>query len=133
MPDTVVAVGEAVETGNLTLTVNSVEESKGKDFATPTDGNKFIILNVTFANGGSDTEVVSTLLMMSLLDKANTKYSIDIMAMTLGEKTADGEVPAGGELTGIVGFQIPEGMDLGDLTFVFEPMINGSPVGVQLQ
>lgn len=67
---------------------------------------------------------------MSLIDSNGNKYDIDIGAAVLAEQTPDGTVPAGGSLEGGVGFQVP--VDAEGLVFVFEPLINGDPVGVTL-
>lgn len=130
LPATIVRIGEPVRSGNLTLTVTGVEEPAGDDFFKPNSGNKFVIVRVTFENGGSQAESVSTLLQMSLIDANGTKYDLDISAAVLAEQTPDGEVPVGGSLSGGVGFQVP--VNAQGLVFVFNPIINGEPVGVQL-
>jgi hypothetical protein len=116
--------------GNLTLTVTGVEEPAGSDFFQPDAGNKFIIVRTVFENSGSSEEVVSTLLQMSLVDAAGTKYDLDILAAALADQTPDGSVPAGGSLEGGVGFQVPA--DATGLVFIFEPLLGGEPVGVAL-
>lgn len=130
IPATVVAVGESVDVGNLTMTVTGVEEPAGDDFFKPDAGNKFLIVRVSFTNNGGEAESVSTLLQMSLVGADGTKYDLDISAAVIAEQTPDGEIAAGDTLEGGVGFQVPA--DAAGLVFVFDPIINGEPVGVQL-
>jgi hypothetical protein len=132
MPATVVAIGDTVEVGpGLTMTITGVEEPAGDSFFKPEEGNRFLIVRASFANSGSETQPISTLLQMALLDSSGTKYDIDILAATLAEQTPDGDVPAGGTLEGGAGFQIPS--DATGLVFVFSPLIDGEPVGVALE
>jgi hypothetical protein len=131
-PATVVAVGEPVQVGNLTLTVTGVEEPEGDgSLLKPEAGNKFLVVRTVFENSGGAAEPISTMLQMTLVDQSGKEYKLDILAATLAEQTPDGEVPAGGKLEGGVGFQVPE--DATGLTFVFSPLIGGDPVGVALE
>lgn len=131
LPATIVAVGDSFEAGSgLTMTVLSLEEPAADDFLKPDEGNKFVIVRAVVENSGGEAQPVSSLLQMSLYDGAGNKYDLDILAATLAEQTLDGEVPAGGSLEGGVGFQIP--VDASGLVFVFNPLIDGEPVGVAL-
>lgn len=131
LPATIVAVGDTFEAGSgLTMTVLGLEEPAADDFLKPDEGNKFVIVRAVVENGGGEAQPVSSLLQMSLYDGAGNKYDLDILAATLAEQTLDGEVPAGGSLEGGVGFQIPA--DASGLIFVFNPLIDGEPVGVAL-
>ena len=131
LPAQIVAIGDSVTLGDITLTVTGVEEPKGDSFFTPDEGNKFLIVRTVFENTGSDEEVVSTLLQMSLLDADGTKYEIDILAATLAEQTPDGTIAAGAKLEGGAGFQVPT--EASGFTFVFAPLLGGDPVGVALE
>jgi len=131
LPATIVALGEAIDLGSgLSLTVTEVEEPKGDSLFTPESGNKFVIVRATFENSGSSSQTVSSLLQMSLRDRTGQSYSIDIKAAVLASETLDGEVPAGGSLSGGAGFQVP--VDATGLLFVFEPLFGGESVGVSL-
>jgi hypothetical protein len=124
-------MGETIDLGSgLSLTVTGVEEPKGDSLFAPESGNRFVIVRATFENSGSSSQTVSSLLQMSLRDRNGQSYSIDIKAAVLASETLDGDVPAGGSLSGGAGFQVP--VDVTELLFVFEPLFSGEPVGVIL-
>lgn len=129
-PARLVAIGEPVSIGNLTLTVTGVEQPAGDSVFVPDSGKRFLIVRAVFTNAGPTPEPVSTLQQMELLDAAGRNYPIDLYATILAEKSPDGEVPAGGSLTGGVGFQVPIGA--AGLVFVFRPAPDGEAVGVAL-
>lgn len=131
LPSTIVGIGDQVSVGDgLSLTVTAVEAPEGNEFFTPEEGNQFLIVRATFDNSGSEAQPVSSLLQMSLLDEAGNSYDLDLIATVLAEQTLDGEVPAGGSLSGGAGFQVPAGTP--GLVFVYNPLIDGTPVGVVL-
>jgi predicted small lipoprotein YifL len=131
LPSTIVGIGDQVSVGDgLNLTVTGVEAPEGDQFFTPEAGNQFLIVRATFENSGSTAQPVSSLLQMSLLDEAGNSYDLDLIATVLAEQTLDGEVPAGGSLSGGAGFQVPVGTQ--GLVFVYNPLIDGTPVGVVL-
>ena len=131
LPGDIYAVGDPIEVGDLVMTVNEVSEPAGSDFIKPDAGNKFVLLDVSFENTGTEQAIVSTILQMSLLDSDGNKYDADISAMTLGEKTVDGEINAGDTLTGVVGFQVPEAAS--GLVFVYSELLGDKKVGVALE
>ncbi len=130
-PTRLVAIGEPVSTGNLTLTVTAIEQPVGDSVFAPDSGNRFLVVRTVFTNTGSTPETVSTLQQMELIDAAGRSYPIDLFATILAEKSPDGEVPAGGSLTGGVGFQVP--IDASGLLFIFRPARDDEPVGVTLE
>jgi hypothetical protein len=132
LPATIVGLGDPVSVGgDLTLTVNAVEEPASNEFFKPDEGNQFVIVRATVSNSGSQGQPVSSLLQMSLVDGDGNSYDLDLIATVLAEETLDGEVPAGGSLTGGAGFQVPVGVS--GLVFVFNPLIDGEAVGVALE
>ncbi|NWF80298.1 MAG: DUF4352 domain-containing protein [Chloroflexi bacterium] len=130
-PTRLVAIGEPISTGSLTLTVTAIEQPAGDSVFAPDSGNRFLVVRVVFTNAGSAPEAVSTLQQMEVIDAAGRSYPIDLYATILAEKSPDGEVPAGGSLAGGVGFQVP--IDASGLVFVFQPARDGEPVGVTLE
>jgi predicted small lipoprotein YifL len=131
LPATIVGIGDQVNLGGgLDMTVTGVELPEGNEFFTPEAGNQFLIVRATFTNSGSQGQPVSSLLQMSLLDEAGNSYDLDLIATVLAEQTLDGEIPAGGSLSGGAGFQVPIGTQ--GLIFVYNPLIDGTPVGVVL-
>lgn len=118
------AVGDIVEIGDLTLVVNEVTSPAGDDFNKPDAGNKFVVVDVTLQNKGSETRAISSMLQMHLKDATGQRYDLDLMAsVASGGTTPDGEIAAGEKIRGQVGFQIPE--DAQGLVFVFDADVFG--------
>jgi hypothetical protein len=118
------AIGDVVQIGDLTLTVNEVTYPPGSEFNKPESGNKFAVVDVTMENKGTESKAVSSLMQMYLKDDTGQKYDLDLMASSAsGGTTPDGEITPGEKLRGQVGFQIPE--DAQGLTFVFDADVFG--------
>lgn len=130
-PTRLVAIGEPIRTGNLTLTVTAIEQPAGNSVFAPDSGNRFLVVRTVFTNAGSAPEAISTLQQMEVIDAAGRSYPIDLYATILAEKSPEGDVPAGGSLAGGVGFQVP--INASGLVFVFRPARDGEPVGVTLE
>jgi hypothetical protein len=118
-------VGEVIEIGTMLLTVNEVTSPKGDQFNKPSDGNKFVVVDLTIENKSDETVNISTLLQMSIKTAEGQKYSVDVMASTAGGgSTPDGEVAPGEKIRGQVGFQVPEAST--GLIFVFDADVFGA-------
>lgn len=118
-------IGDIIQIGNLTMTVNGISSPSGDQFNQPDSGKKFVVVDVTFENKGSDSENISSMLQMSLKDDTGQAYDEDITAtVASGGKTPDGEIAAGEKLRGQIGFQIPT--DAKGLQFVYDASILGS-------
>lgn len=116
---TIFAIGDVIEIGDLTLTINEVTYPPGDSFNRPDEGNKFVVVDITIKNQGSAATSVSSMLQMSLKDDTGQKYGLDLMASTAsGGTTPDGEIAPGETIRGQVGFQVPE--DATGLVFVFD-------------
>jgi hypothetical protein len=113
------ALGDVIEVGDLTLTINEVTYPTGDSFNLPKEGNQFIVIDLTIENKGSEAKSVSTMLQMGLKDATGQLYDIDISAtMASGGSTPDGEIAPGEKLRGQIGFQVPEGVS--GLVFVLD-------------
>ncbi len=118
-------VGDVIEIGTMLLTVNEVTSPKGDQFNKPSEGNKFVVIDLTIENKSDEAINISSLLQMSLKTSEGTKYSVDLMASTAsGGSTPDGEVAPGEKIRGQVGFQIPETST--GLIFVFDADVFGA-------
>lgn len=121
---TTFAVGNFVEIGDLTLVVNEVTFPPGDDFNTPDADHKFVVVDVTLENKGSETRAISSLMQMELKDATGQKYDLDLMAsVASGGSTPDGEIAPGEKVRGQVGFEVPE--DAQGLVFVFDADVFG--------
>jgi len=126
------AVGERITVGDLTLIVNGVSTPEGSQFAQPADGQRFIVVDLSITNTGSQAANVSTMLQMKLKDSAERQYNLDLMATTAaGGAAPEGELAPGETVRGLVGFQLP--VDASGLRFSFDGNIFGAgKVFVQL-
>ena len=117
-------VGDQVQIGNLILTVNGVSYPKGDQFNKPKEGYKFVVVDLTIENTGTESVHISSLLQMSLKDETGQIYEVDLMASVAGGgNSPEGEIAPGEKLRGQVGFQVPE--DVQELTFVFDADVWG--------
>lgn len=123
-PQTVFAIGDVIEIGNLALTVNEVTNPPGDSFNQPEEGHKFVVVDLTIQNRGSEAASISSMLQMSLKDDTGQGYDLDLAAsVASGGTTPDGEIAPGETIRGQVGFQVPE--DATGLVFVFDADVWG--------
>jgi hypothetical protein len=112
-------VGDSIESNKFILTVNEVTSIAGDQFTQPSDGYKFIAVDLTLVNNSSNAENISSLLQMFVKDSAGRKFSVDIWASTAaGGATPEGEFAPGETIRGKVGYEVP--VDETDFVFVFE-------------
>lgn len=117
------AIGESGESGNLTLTLNSVRRGE-PGLLSPGAGNEYLIVNITVANNTNEVQLVSSLLNFSVQNPEGQEHS---QSFATGIETPlDGDVPANGELTGEIGYEVPEGST--GLVLTFEPLFGGGPL-----
>jgi len=131
-PLTMFSVGDIVEIGELTLALNEVTYPSGADFNKPQEGHRFVVVDVTLENKGSEAKRISSLTQMHLKDETGQTYSLDQGACVASKGTTpDGEIAPGENIRGQVGYQVPEGAK--GLLFVFDARAFGyGKVFVQL-
>jgi hypothetical protein len=118
-------VGDIIEIGTFTLTVNEVAYPTGDQYNKPDPGHKFLVVDVTIGNKGTSAVLISSMLQMWVKDSEGQKYDLDLMAsVASGGTTPDGEIAAGEKIRGQVGFQVPE--NAVGLIFVFDADIFGA-------
>ena len=118
-------IGDIVQIGSINMTVNSVSNPTGDQYNQPDSGKKFVVVDVTFENIGTESANISSLLQMSLKDDTGQAYDMDISAsIASGGKTPDGEIVSGEKLRGQIGFQVP--VDAKGFQFVYDASIFGS-------
>ncbi len=112
-------IGEVVSIGDSLLTVLGWEELQADDFSQPSEGNKFIAVDLLLVNLSDATASISTLLQTSLKNDAGQTYSPDLLAATLADiAQPDGKLTPGEPVRGKIGFQVP--MENSGLLFVFD-------------
>jgi hypothetical protein len=113
------AIGDVVEIGNWTITVHDVTYPEGDEFTKPEEGHKFIVVDLTLENTGTQADAVSSMMQMYVKDASGQKYELDLMAsVASGGTTPDGEVAPGEKIRGQAGYQLPE--EIEGLVFVFD-------------
>ena len=117
------AIGDIIQIGDLTIVVNEVTSPGGDRFNQPDAGKKFVAVDVTLENIGSESENISSLLQMYMKDSTGQVYDEDFAATLAAGNSPSGEIVPGEQIRGQVGFQVPE--DAQDLVFVFDPDIFG--------
>lgn len=118
-------VGDVIEIDTFVLTINEVTFPSGDDSNKPSEGNKFLVVDLTIENRDTSTAAISTLLQTSVKDSAGRNYDLDISAqMASGGTSPDGELAPGERVRGQVGFQVP--VDATELVFVFDADVFGA-------
>jgi hypothetical protein len=118
------AVGEAIDAGNLRLTVHALIDVPGTTIFYPDSGAKFVAVDLTLQNIGNAPQNVSSLLQMSLKDASGQRYDLHLGAQAAaGASPPDGELSPGESLRGQVAYQVPEGAQ--GLVFTFDPNLVG--------
>ncbi|MBW6474358.1 MAG: DUF4352 domain-containing protein [Anaerolineaceae bacterium] len=118
-------VGDLIEIKNHTMAVLGWEDISAGDFLGPDPGNKFVAVEMFFANNSQSRISISTLLQMNLKDEADRSYEIDFSASSeIKDGSVDGSLVPGEKIRGKVGFQVPENVQ--NLQFVFDASVFGS-------
>lgn len=119
-------LNELVEIGDLVVSLNEVVESDGKEFFEPDEGNKYVILDLTFYNTGSEAYALSSMLGFEFVDNDGYTYDTSWTAPIKGG--LDGTILPGRQLRGQVGFEIPEGSTAAELLFDYDLFASGQLV-----
>lgn len=104
---TTFGVGDTAEYNGVVVTLNSIEESNGSDFNTPTDGNVFLLVNITIENNTDSDLTVSSLMSFSAYqDGFATSMSLSALLEKDGEQL-DGTIAPGKKIQGTIGYEVP--------------------------
>jgi hypothetical protein len=109
-------IGTTQKVGDAEVTVHGVRESRGGEFLKPDPGNKWVIVDVSARNVGSDPYALSSMLQTAVRDSSGRNYNLAIGADTQG--SFDGTMPVGGTIRGEVAFEVP--VNAPGLVFIFE-------------
>jgi len=101
-------IGDQVKMGYSIVTVNKIEYSQGGQITKPSEGNKWINLNVTLENTDSSQQYITTLGQMFIRDGEGNSYQVSVTDKFLENPGfgLDGQVIANSKRTGWVGFEI---------------------------
>lgn len=114
-------VGDTVSMGELEHTLHGVRWSGGDDLFGPDEGERWLVVDVELTNTGDSSEVISSIMMWTLIDADNR--TVD-MAFTGDEQgSLDGELGAGRSIRGETAFSVTDDGESWEL--VFEPELFG--------
>ena len=117
-------LGEAVQAGTLSVTVNDTKVINGDQSNEPPDGYQFLLVDLTIENKGADSAQISSMAQLWVKDMTGQRYRADFPAMRAANGTApDGELSAGEKLKGQVAYAVPK--DAEGLIFVFDDSMSG--------
>jgi hypothetical protein len=109
------AIGEPIELGDVTITVDGVEELTPFDLIDldVSEGNVLVGVEVTIENtGDAEVPVTDLLSAMAIEDQDGERYGVDLVASGIAVLSGNGllttGIEAGGSASGTVGFAVPE-------------------------
>jgi hypothetical protein len=117
-------LGDSVEVGDLVITVEGVEEvTSTGGVVEPESGQRFVAIEVSIENTGSDELSLFDIFSdMRLEDSAGEEFDVDLLANALllleGQGILEPRLEPGSEISGMIGFQVPEDGD--DLMLIIE-------------
>lgn len=128
-------VGDTLDYQHTHFTVNNVRTSMEEGFASPDEGNEFVIVDITVENTGEYDLTVSTLLQMDLKDAKGRTYSTSLTAMsTLDRSFSEGEpIAPGGQRRGEVAFEAKQELSPLYLVMDFDVFAEGDKSFVRLR
>jgi len=100
-------VGDSFKSSDMQFTINGVRTAaKGSnEYMKPTEGNKWVYVDVTVANIGDKQGLVSSMLMFNLKGKDGTKFNWTIADGAKG--SVDGNLVVGGKIKGELTYEVP--------------------------
>ncbi len=103
----VLGVGGTDDTADLDVTLISVQDPfiPTNEFERPSDGNRFVAVELNLVNNDDEVETFSTILLMELIDSLGQRWNITIAGTDLPQ--LDGDVPPGSNRRGWAVFEIP--------------------------
>ena len=118
--DTAFAVGDRAMLDGVAVTLNSVTESEGSMFNTPTDGNVFVLCEFTIENETSEELNISSILCFdAYCDGYTCSYSFGAQLAAEGKSGLDGSIISGKKMNGVIGFEVSK--EWGELEIHFSP------------
>ena len=93
---------------NLKITATKIEESSGKNYFEPKEGNVFVGVNFTIENISSEVQTISSLLLFeAYADDIKCDYSISAVC-AFDNSTLDGDLAAGRKMVGWYAVEVPK-------------------------
>lgn len=110
-------IGETQATGDIEVTLLSVQIGTDHQFMTPEDGNIFLVCEFEIANNSNEEIRVSSLGSFdAYCDDYALSPKLGATGSVSGKNTIDGTVASGRKISGVVAFEVPESWE------TFEPL-----------
>jgi hypothetical protein len=119
-------INEHVQIGDIVITVLGVREKTDGNTFDPSEGNKYVAVDIEIHNINSEFESISSWIGFELQDSESYTYSISIMADN--QFSLDGTIPPGMKMTGSVSFEIPESSIPENLIFDYDWLGGGQAI-----
>ncbi len=123
-------VGDAAAIGNYVVTVDRVLYPSDLDGATPAQGMKFLVIDMTIKTVDTQNDRISPAAQMIVKDAQGTEYILDADVTPSTDMTTSqlpDTIPALGSIHGEVAYQVPTGAR--GLQLVFNPSFVASLIG----
>jgi hypothetical protein len=105
-------IGETAKTADLEVTLNGVTDpyAPSSNLFKPKPGDRWVAVDVTVKNNGSDKMTFSTLALMELKDSQSQTWNVSLEGSAADTTTPqlDGDVVPGDSRRGIAVFEIPD-------------------------
>jgi hypothetical protein len=109
-------VGDQVKIGGTELvSINSFKTNPGDEFDQPKAGNRFVVVDITIKNVGSEEQDISSVLDFTFKDAAGQLYNDTFLD---GMTAPDGKIEPGDLLKGQMVYEVPKTQT--NFTFAFE-------------
>lgn len=126
-----VPVGQAGQSGPLSIKVVGWAPSAGDATSPPAPGNQYIVVDLEVRNStGTESRPISALIQMSIEAAGGQAYTPSLM-YNPDPKFPDGNILPGQTARGNVAFEVPA--NIGSMTFVYDPLLYGDFIRVKLQ
>lgn len=117
-------VGDTFEQDDFKVTINKVREVKPtNDFLKPSEGDKWVAVDVTIENIGNEDATISSALGFKLLDKDGRNFDMAIVTDLNG--SLNGTLAAGRKMTGETAFSVP--VDTQEVELEVKLKLGGKP------
>lgn len=104
----VYAVGQTAHTGDFDVTMHTVEDPfvSSNQFDRPSEGNRFVAVELTVTNTSDEQRTLSTLLGAEVTDSLSRVWDVALAGLDLPQ--LDGTVPPGESRRGWIVFEVPD-------------------------
>lgn len=107
---TIFAIGETASIDGYEIRVNSVEYSSGGEWMKPSEGNEYVIVNITITNNTSDKQSFNPLDYTLNVDGVSSTMGFTLTDVV--ETLSSGDLDVGASVTGNVVGEAPPGTKL---------------------